>query len=129
MRRLRLKIILIFLLPATLAAPAYCQQRHIKYTKQQRRAAGFWRVDPPQNGAVQWLAIYLGDSAETMIVRWPTGLGCQDEAAQIQGNRISIRDHFPAVIDLHGSDAAELAYEQMKLHLRKTRESTNFVCE
>ncbi|HTS08173.1 MAG TPA: hypothetical protein VMP68_21560 [Candidatus Eisenbacteria bacterium] len=114
---------------ALLPQIANCQTHKIKPTKQQRQAVGFWRVDPPQNGTVRWLVILVGDSPETMTVRWPTGIACQDDPAEIHGNKITIGGHFPAVLELNGSREATLTTGGSTLHLRKTKESTNFVCE
>ena len=78
---------MLALLPiALLTQSSDCQTHKVKHTRQQRQAVGFWRVDPPQNGSVRWLVIFLGDSPETMTVRWPTGIACQDDPAEIHGN-------------------------------------------
>jgi hypothetical protein len=119
----------IFVPVVLLTAIADCQMRNVKHTKQQRQAAGFWRADPLKSGGVPWLVIPLGDSPETMIVRWPTGIACQDDPAEIHGNKITIGGHFPAVLELNGSNEATLTNGGSTLHLRKTKESTNFVCE
>ena len=108
--------------------------KHAKYTKYQYRAAGFWRVveTPPQGVSVKWLVIGLGDSPSTMTVRWPTGLGCQNEEAEIRGETIStVGGNLRAVIQIRGPKKATLSMgeDQIVLHLRKTKEATNFVCE
>ena len=83
------------------ASSALPESRHVTYTKYQREAAGFWRVTETHQGAnVKWLVIGLGDSANTMTVRWPTGTGCQTEPAEIQANKITVVEHFPAVIQI-----------------------------
>jgi alkylation response protein AidB-like acyl-CoA dehydrogenase len=109
-------------------------QKHVNYTKAQSKAAGFWRVTgtPPQGVSVKWLVIGLGDSRTTMTVRWPNGLGCQTEAAEIQGDTITIvGGHLPAVIQIRGSKNATLSMSggQIVLHLRKTNEPSSFLCE
>jgi len=129
MNTLRLMSLLIFLLISLLAQIANGRTWKVQHTKQQHQAVGFWRVDPPQIGTVRWLVILLGESPETMIVRWPTGIGCQDEPAEIHGSKITIGGHFPAVLELNGSKEAILTTGGSTLHLRKTKESTNFVCE
>jgi len=106
---------------------------HVKYTKYQREAAGFWRVTgAPQSANVKWLVIGLGDSPSTMTVRWPTGLGCSTESAEIHADRITVvGDHFPAVIQIQGPKSATLSMfsGQIILHIRKTKEATDFLCE
>jgi hypothetical protein len=119
------------------AVPAFSQNaadqpQHVKYTNYQRKAAGFWRVTEPRAEAkVAWLAIYLGDSQDNMIVRWPTGLGCQNESAEINAGTITVGGNFPAVIQVHGPKSATLSMfgGQTVLHLRKTKEKTDFLCE
>jgi hypothetical protein len=118
--------------------PAFSQNaarhsEHIKYTKFQRQAAGFWRVtEAPQGANVKWLVIGLADSPNTMTVRWPTGLGCSTESAEIHADTITVvGDHFPAVIQIRGSKTATLSMfgGQITLHIRKTKEATDFLCE
>ena len=108
------------------------QPRHVKYSRYQQKAAGLWRVTGSPHGAkVEWLAIYLGDSRDNMVVRWPTGLGCQNEPAEIRANTITVDGNFPAVIQIHDSKSATLTTSggQAILHLKKTKEQTNFLCE
>jgi hypothetical protein len=104
------------------------------YTKYQRRAAGFWRVieTPPPGVSVKWLVIGLGQSATRMTLRWPDGLGCQNEDAEILGDTITATDGgLRAAIQIRGPDEATLRIDgvQTILHLRKTKEATNFACE
>lgn len=129
MNRWRMISLSVSVLLSFFAESANCQAPKINYTKRQRQAAGFWRVESPQNASVRWLAIYLGDSPETMIVRWPTGVGCQSEPADIHGSIVKVGGHFPAVIELNGSKQARLIQGQVIVHLKKTNESTNFLCE
>jgi hypothetical protein len=105
---------------------------HVKYTKYQRQAIGFWRATPgPQTARVSWLVIGLGDSRDSVTVRWPTGLGCQTDPAEIQGNTITVQGGFPAVIQIHGSKTATVSMfgSQTILQMKKTKEATNFLCE
>lgn len=103
----------------------------VRPTKYQREAAGLWRVIETQHGAnVKWLAIYIGDSQDNMIVRWPTGLGCQNEQAKIRANTITIVGrNFPAAIQIRRGNTATLSLGQTILHMRKTKEKTDFLCE
>ena len=118
--------------------PAFPQRpaehpEHVKYTKFQREAAGFWRVtEAPQGANVKWLVIGLGDSQNTMTIRWPTGLGCSTESAKMHADTITVvGDHFPAVIQIRGPKTATLSMfgGQVILHIRKTKEATDFLCE
>lgn len=120
------------------ACPAFAQSeadrsKQVKYTKYQLVAAGFWRVTALHTGGnVQWLVIGLGDSGNTMTVRWPTGLGCQIESADIRGDTITVAgDHFPAVIKISGRKTATLSMfgGQTILPMTKTKEATEFGCE
>lgn len=133
MRKLFSVILLLCAVPTFPQSDAEAQQ-HVKYSKYQRKAAGFWRVTetPPQGVSVKWLVIGLGDSQNTLTVRWPTGVGCQTEAAEIQGDTITVvGGNFPAVIQIRGRKTATLSMSggQTILHLRKTQESVSFVCE
>jgi hypothetical protein len=124
---------ILFCLAIAASGVAVPLHAHVaKPTKAQRKAAGFWRVqEPHQTGSVQWVAIYVGDSPGTMSARWPTGLGCQYEPAEMHGNKITtVRPNVPAVIELNGSKNATLTLgESTILHLRKTSASTSFACE
>lgn len=120
------------------ACPVFTQSEadhstQVNYTKYQLEAAGFWRVTELHTGGnVQWLVIGLGDSRNTMTVRWPTGLGCQIESADIRGGTITVvGDHFPAVIRISGRQTATLSMfgGRTVLHMKKTKEATEFVCE
>jgi hypothetical protein len=89
-------------------------------------------MEPPQGANVAWLVIGLGDSRDTMTVRWPTGLGCQTEGAQMHAGAITVvGGHFPAVIYIHDSKTATLSMfdGQTILHMKKTKEATDFLCE
>ena len=104
------------------------------YTKNQHRAVGFWRVieTPPQGVSVKWLVIGLGDSQAEMKVTWPIGVGCQTEEAEILGNTITtVGGHLQAVIQIRGPKKATLSLDGGRaiLHMRKTKEATNFGCE
>ncbi len=119
----------VFVASLALTQNGECQLHRIKTTKQQHQAAGFWRANPRQTGAVPWLAIYVGESPEKMVVRWPTGIACEDEPAEMHGNVLEIGGHFPGVFQLDGPKHATLTQGQVTLQMRKTKESTNFVCE
>lgn len=129
------KSFLLFLMLC--ACPAFPQgdsdhPRHVKYTKYQREATGFWRVtETDEAKKMTWLVIYLGDSPETMTVRWPTGLGCQNEPAEIKKDTITVMGHLPAVIQIQGSKTARVSMfgGQVVFHMRKTNERTDFLCE
>lgn len=127
--KLRFIPLCVFPLLLMLIRSSECQSGKVKPTKQQHQAAGFWRADPRQTGSLPWLAIYLGDSLGKMIVRWPTSIACQDEPAEMRGSIMEIGGHFPARFQLDGPKDATFAQGQVTLHMRKTKESTNFVCE
>jgi hypothetical protein len=132
MQKILLAIVMFGVLPAVAQNDAD-HPAHVKYTKHQRQAAGFWKVTEPHQGAnVEWLVIRLGDSKDTMGVRWPTGLGCQDESAEIRGATITVvGNNFPAVIQILGPKTATLSMFGGKtiLHMIKTRHATDFGCE
>src|SRR5271165_5526901 len=79
--------------------------RNVKYSKYQRAPAGYWRVtEADQAAKLAWLVPYLRDSPNTMAVRWPTGLGCQNEPAEIKKDTITVVGrNFPGVIHIQGS--------------------------
>lgn len=107
--------------------------RRVKYTKYQRAAAGFWRVtETDQAAKMAWLVLYLGESPDTMSVRWPTGLGCQSELAEIKKGTITVvGGNLPAVIQIQGPRTAEVSMfgGQVVFHMKKTKERTDFLCE
>ena len=107
--------------------------QHVKYTKYQREAAGFWRVTEADRAAkLPWLVLYLGDSPDTMSVRWSTGIGCQFESAAIKKDTITVEgSNFPAVIHIQGPKTAEVSMfdGQTVFHMKKTKERTDFLCE
>jgi hypothetical protein len=107
--------------------------QHVKYTKYQREAAGFWRVTESSGTAqIAWLAIYLGESRNTMAVRWPTGMGCQNESAEIKKGTITVVGrNFPAVIQIQGPKTAQVSMfgGQVVIHMKKTKEQTDFLCQ
>ena len=131
--------LLTVVLAALCALPAVSQTETnhavpVKYTKHQRQAVGLWRVvEPPAPGwSVRWLAIYLGDSQNTMMVRWPTGLGCQYESAEMRDKILRIVGvRFPATIQFTGPKSATLSMvgRDSVRRLRKTKEPTDFLCE
>ena len=130
------KILLVVTMLGALTAPTQQTAEHpshVAYTRQQRQAAGFWRVmEPPQGANVAWLVIGLGDSRDTMTVRWPTSLGCQTEGAEMHAGAIRfVGGHFPVVIYIHDSKTATLSMfdGQTILHMKKTKEATGFLCE
>jgi hypothetical protein len=103
-------------------------------TKYQREAIGFWRVTetPPRGVSVKWLAIGLGDSQTAMTVRWPNGLGCQMEDAEIRADTITVLGgRLAAVIHIRGPKIATVSMSggQIIFHMRKTKEPTNLICE
>ena len=63
-----------------------------------------------------------------MTVRWPTGLGCQIESADIRGGTFTVvGDHFPATIKISGRKTATLSMfgGRTVLHMKKTKEATD----
>jgi hypothetical protein len=60
-------------------------------------------------------------------------MGCQTEPAEMQADKITVVDRFPAVIQIQGPRAATLSMfvfgGQTLLHMRKTKEATDFLCE
>ena len=126
---------LLLLLCAILAfAQGPAPQLHqVKHTKFQRRAAGFWRTTEVRNDAtVKWIVLYFGDTQDTMILRRPTGLGCANEEGEIKNDKITVLgNNFPAVIQITGAKTAILSMfgGQNTVHLKKTKESTDFLCE
>jgi len=130
------KTLLLFLMLC--ACPAFPQgdsdhPANVRYTRYQRNAAGFWRVtETDEVRKIAWLVIYLGDSPNTMKVRWPTGLGCQAESAEIKENTITVVGrNFPAVIQIQGPKTATVSMSggQVVFHMKKTNERTDFLCE
>jgi hypothetical protein len=76
--------------------------------------------------------LYLGDSPDTMAVRWPTGMGCQSASAEIKKDTITVvGNNFPAVIHILGPKTGEVAMfgGQTVFHMKKTKERSDFGCE
>src|SRR5271157_61038 len=104
-------ICLLLCAPAVLSQDDSGHPQHVKYTKYQLEAAGFWRVTESDRAAkLPWLVFYLGDSPDKMSVRWSTGMGCQSESAEIKKDTITVEgSNFPAVIHIQGPKTAEVS--------------------
>jgi hypothetical protein len=126
------KIFWIAALLCAIPASAQNDEEHVKYTKFQKQAAGYWLVTEPQNEAhVQWLAIYLGDTRNTMTVRWPTDKGCQSETAEMHADTINVAGDFPAVIQMDGprTGTVKMYDGRIILHIKKTKDKTDSACK
>src|SRR5690348_15370108 len=124
------KIFLALALSYTVLTAA---QSALSQTKFQEQAAGFWRIIETRRDATpKWLVMGVGDSTDTMTLRWPTGTGCNSGEGRINGNGITVLgSNFPAVIQITGPKTATLIMfgGQIIVHMKKTKESTNFLCE
>ena len=97
------------------------------------RAIGKWSVVDAGPGGLRWVAIRRGESRSQLQLVWPTGLGCQTEAATVGDHRIDVRFLLggTAHIALTGRSTATLTFDDphSTWHLEKTTESAYFLCQ